>query len=320
MAADEELQRAPTYQRKFRWDEAAESRFIESLFLGLPVPSVFVAANADGTWEVIDGLQRISTLLHFTERRAGALETINRKTPLSLSGLEKLSGFNGKTFDKLPMPMQLKFWKRMLRITALSDKSNPNVRFDMFERLNTGGVILTAQEVRACIFQGPFNDLLRELAASDGFKKLVKLQKKKQADGTREELALKFFAYLENRDEFNGAVSKFLNGFMQREATSRDTATERRLFTKVVETLLDFCGGPFLRAGYANTPQNQLEAIMVAAGELMREGTVLQPREGWQNDAELVRASSKGTNTPKMLNLRIRRARELLTGTSPILA
>jgi Protein of unknown function DUF262 len=79
MAEEGELQRAPVYQRKFRWDEGTESRLIESLLLGLPVPSIFVATNPDSTWEVVDGLQRISTLIHFTATSPAMLETIGNQ-------------------------------------------------------------------------------------------------------------------------------------------------------------------------------------------------------------------------------------------------
>lgn len=95
MAADGELHRAPVYQRKFRWSEQAESLLIESIFLGLPVPSVFVATNADGTWEVVDGLQRISTLLHYVADPKKVLKEVGKDSPLLLEGLSGLSEFNG---------------------------------------------------------------------------------------------------------------------------------------------------------------------------------------------------------------------------------
>src|SRR5262245_42088983 len=88
---------APEYQRQFRWDEARQSEFVESVFLGIPIPSLFMAANSDGSWELIDGVQRLSSLIHF----AGDPEcrkAIHGGTPLSVTGLEKLSSFNNLVF------------------------------------------------------------------------------------------------------------------------------------------------------------------------------------------------------------------------------
>src|SRR4051812_15658700 len=130
MAAENELHTAPVYQRKFRWDEVKESRMIESLLLNFPIPSIFVAANPDGTWEVVDGLQRISTLIHFAGSDPTLLDTIGKTEPLRLGELRDLTAFNGHTLDDLPPAVQLSFFKRALRVTALSDKSNRSTRFD----------------------------------------------------------------------------------------------------------------------------------------------------------------------------------------------
>ena len=215
MAKDDELIRAPEYQRKFRWSSEDESYLIESLFLGLPVPSIYVASNPNGTWEVVDGLQRLSTLIHFMSDTAEVQAQLSLGAPLRLTDLRKLPSFNDLTFHSLPTPIRLQFAKRSLRVTALSDKSDPEIRFEVFERLNKGGVSLTPQEVRACIFRGPFAELLRDLAESDGFKTLVKLQQAHSNDGTREELVLKFFAYLNRGEHYDGKVKEFLNTYMR---------------------------------------------------------------------------------------------------------
>src|SRR4029079_16619870 len=100
-----------------------------------------------------------------------------KTAPLRLSGLQQLSSFNGTTFSELPEPVRLGFFKRGIRITALSDKSDTEVRYDVFERLNRGSVVLTPQEVRACVFQGTFNDFIVELAKTEAFLKLLKLER-----------------------------------------------------------------------------------------------------------------------------------------------
>lgn len=315
MATEGEIRRAPVYQRKFRWDEPTECRLIESILLGLPVPSFFMATNPDGTWEVVDGLQRISTLMHFVALPDDAwLDDIGKDAPLRLDELEKLSDFNGLSYEDLPTPIQLAFGKRGLRVTALSDKSNIEARFEVFERLNTGGVALTPQEVRSCIFQGTFTEMLRELAQNPDFVMLTKLQKVHQENATREELVLKFFAYLNDRDQFDGAVTSFLTKYMARASDDFDEADGRDLFATTVAALIGVTNGPFLRRGYANTPLNQFESAMVAVGDLIRESQpIATPPAAWTNDAEWIASSTKGTNTRPMLARRIARARELLS-------
>lgn len=314
MAAEDEIRRAPVYQRKFRWNEHTESRLVESVLLGLPIPSFFMATNADGTWEVVDGLQRLSTLLHFLAHpNDPSLQSIGKRNPLVLSGLEKLTSFNGLSYESLPTPVRLALGKRGLRVTALSDKSNLEARFEVFERLNTGGVALTAQEVRACIFQGPFNDFLRDLGDDPDFMKLVKLQRAHQHDGTREELVLKFFAYLYDRANFRGGVGEFLTEYMEKATRDFDMSTNRALFRGVTEQLSALTGGPFVRKGYPNTPLNQLESAMVAVGEILLEkGSISPPTGAWRDDPDWLQSSTKGTNTRSMLRRRIDRAKQLL--------
>jgi len=316
MAADDELVVAPVYQRHFRWKPEDESRLIESLFLGLPVPAIYVATNPNATWEVVDGLQRLSTVMHFVADPPGVLSQTGKKSPLVLEGLEELDQFNGKSFADLPGPIRLAFTRRPLRVTALSDKSDYQARFDLFERLNRGGVILSPQEVRASIFQGPFNDLLRELGNEDNLMSLLKLQRGAQHDGTREEQVLKFFAYLNDRRSFKGAVTKFLNAYMADKTASLDIDKSRQLFLQTTASLAEIMGSkPFLRSKVKRTPLNQFEAVMVAIGELLSEGKQpVNPGKKWVDDAELVRSSTRGTNTPAMLRARIKRATELLSG------
>lgn len=315
MLADEELNAAPAYQRKFRWSEEAESRLIESLLLGLPVPSIFVATNEDFTWEVVDGLQRLSTLVHFIGDSAQLLAQVGKDKPLRLEGLDKLTELNGTDFGGLDDEVQLYFMRRTLRVTALSDKSDLQVRFDLFERLNGGAVSLTPQEVRACIYRGSFNDLLDELAENARFREIVKLKSSNEHDGTREELVLKFFAYLNDRANFKQWVTRFLNDYMARATASFDLSEGRQVFENSVNHLHDTLGGePFLRKNTYVTPLNQLEAVLVGIAEVMQSGaTPGIPPEGWQDDAELVRTSTKGTNTVANVRGRIERARQLFS-------
>jgi uncharacterized protein with ParB-like and HNH nuclease domain len=314
MAEERELIRAPEYQRKFRWGHDDESKLIESLFLGLPVPSIFVATNTDSTWELVDGLQRVSTLLHYLSSSQEIFKEIGKNSPLRLEKLEKLSEFNGKTFKDLPTTIQLAFYKRSLRITALSDKSDMVARFDLFERLNTGGIALSPQEVRSCIFRGKFAEFIRRLSDEQLFREVVKLQEKKQNDGTAEELVLKFFAYLHNRSNFKGDVKGFLNDYMKTSSNSFDYDSNEKLFRDTLRVVFSSLNGPFLRKNVHVTPLNQLEGVMVGIGKALLAGIPIKtPAEGWVEDKELVESSTRGTNTRNMLERRVNRAFQLFT-------
>src|SRR5580658_15101 len=167
MVSGKDIDIAPEYQRQFVWDERRQSEFIESVFLGIPIPSLFMATNKDATWEVVDGVQRISTLINFSGSDELRRNFLHSEQPLRLTGLEKLSSFNDKTFFDLPKSVQLAFQTRSLRVTTLNDKSDLLVRFDLFERLNSGGVKLQPQEIRNCVYRGAFNDILKRLSANE---------------------------------------------------------------------------------------------------------------------------------------------------------
>lgn len=316
MMTDEELNVAPEYQRKFRWTEEGQSLFIESVFLGLPIPPIFVATNVGFQWEVVDGLQRLSTLLHFLGDDLEDLKFANRHEPLALQGMEKLNQLNGKRFQDLPKSLQVYFGRQPLQVISLTDKSDLQVRFDLFERLNRGTVTLTAQEVRACVYRGPFNAFLEELSQGPTFLSLLKLQRARQHDGTKAEQVLKFFAYKNYRDQFDGKVSGFCNRYMEQVQESFDYKRERQVFEAAVRKLSDLCGGrPFVRPGVSITPLVQFEACLVAVAELQEQGQdVLEPPSDWLLDSELKESSTGGTNTKAMLRRRIDRAKVLLGG------
>ena len=185
MISDGIINISPDYQRQFRWGDDRQSRLVESLFLGIPVPSLFMATNSDGTWEVIDGVQRLSTVVNFvSDIDTPEREKIGKATPLTLIDLEKLTSFVGKKFKDLSLTLQREFLLKPIKVITLSDKSDKLVRFDLFERLNTGGIKLTDQEIRNCIFKGDFINFIKELSQKPDFVNTVKLNSQQKTDGT----------------------------------------------------------------------------------------------------------------------------------------
>jgi hypothetical protein len=305
-----EINIAPVYQRKFVWDTNRQSEFIESVFLDIPIPPLFMATNRDGTWEVVDGVQRISTLIHFCGTSDQRKRVSEKLRPLTLAGLDKLTNFNTYTFENLPKGVQLKFWTRPLRVTVLNDKSDLNVRFDLFERLNSGGVILQPQEIRNCVYRGPFSDLLQEYAQKTDFSRVVRCESESQ----KEELVLRYFAFLEEYQKFDHSVNQFLNDYI--ESSNRKLPTKRVLsiFDQTFAFLASELPNGIVRSRRNITPVNLFEAIAVGAGLVFAARK--EPRRGVVSrlliDDDLRRMTTAGTNTPRMVTGRIEFVRDRL--------
>lgn len=300
---------APDYQRQFRWDEERQSSLIESLFLGIPVPSLFMATNSNGTWELIDGVQRVSTILCFAGTDEDRMLIVKKDTkPLKLVGLRKLTLFNDKTFDDLPVDIQTKFKLTSIKITTLSDKSDKAVRFDLFERLNRGGVTLSDQEIRACVYRGRFNDFLQELSLDQNYRECVHLSTTQDVDGTREELVLRFFAYLYDIDNFSHSVRDFLNEYMDKTSKNKKFSYKKNdaIFRKVFESL-NAALPKGISKGRKNTPLNLYEAVAIGAAKAyIKKGTInTDGIQEWITDPELIKFTTGATNSKPQLIGRI---------------
>ena len=149
---------SPYYQRRARWDIRRKSRLIESFLVNIPVPPVFLYENEFARYEVMDGQQRVSAILDYFENK------------FALRGLEILNSLHGKRFHELPKEIRAGLERRSLPAIILLKESTPShgstiqLRRYVFERLNTGGVRLNAQEIRNSVYAGPFNNLLIELS------------------------------------------------------------------------------------------------------------------------------------------------------------
>ncbi|MFD9211821.1 DUF262 domain-containing protein [Streptomyces sp. NPDC059544] len=309
---------APVYQRQFRWDTARQSRLIESVLLGIPVPPLFMATNSVGgeqtRWEVVDGLQRLLTLVNY----AGDESTRNAANltgdPLRLSDLEKLTTFEGFAFDGLPEDIRTTFEDRPLKIIILNDKSELQVRYDLFERLNTGGIELTDQEIRECVYRGEFVDLLTRLAGSKEFNTVVKLPTPRQKDGTREDFILRFFAFLDRYEKFEHSVKDFLDGFIADAHKAPKTATREAVFEETF-TYLAKCFPDGLKTRKGQTPVNLYEAISVGAALALQATPKLAVKDtAWVSSDELRALVTGATNSRSRVRGRIEFARDRFLG------
>src|SRR6266516_7089510 len=163
MYKSDELNIHPDYQRLFRWTEGARSRFIESLLLEMPIPPIYVIEEEEGKYILIDGLQRISSYLHLRgELEAEHLDPkISRGEKLVLTDCDIVEELNGKTFDDLGTALQIRLKRAFIRVEVVRRGSDTRFKYHMFKRLNTGGQILTPQQIRNCTIRllgSIFND------------------------------------------------------------------------------------------------------------------------------------------------------------------
>lgn len=305
MVGDGLIDIAPEYQRQFRWEAERQSSLIESIFLGIPIPSLYMATNPDGGWELIDGVQRLSSIVHFAADEE-IRKKINLNESLVISGLKKFSELNDKRFSELSKTIQLAFTLKPLKVTTLSDKSDVDVRFDLFERLNTGGVKLSDQEIRSCIFRGRFNDFIKDLAKNEDFKRIALLPEAKEQDGTREELVLRFFAYLNNYEQFDHSVVDFLNTYMKNSIKNFQYEENEALFNKAFQVLSQVLPEGITR-GRNTTPINLYEAVTVGAALALRDNGKIEVEgiQEWLASEELTKLTSGATNSKPRVKGRI---------------
>ncbi|MDE2515626.1 MAG: DUF262 domain-containing protein [Rhodospirillales bacterium] len=308
---------APAYQRQFRWGDARCSELIESLLLGIPVPNLFMATNPDdNTWEVVDGLQRLCTVAKFMANDE-LLHRLNIQGRLTLTGLKKLTEFNMYSFNKLPSNIQQHIRTRSLRVVTLNDKSSPVVRIDLFERLNTGGIILTPQEIRSAVFHGTFAEKLDELRDTQDFRTVVRLTEKQRIDGTAEECVLRFFAFLEKYKLFEHSVGDFLNKYMQESNIyfeyERLEPEFRNVFSQLVHAFPEGIQRPHRKG---TTPLNLYEGVVVGAALAIRErgSLVIDNLSAWMNTDTLRSYTTGATNDRRRVEGRIEYCRDRFLG------
>jgi Protein of unknown function DUF262 len=216
MHADGELIIDPEFQRLFRWSEGAQARFIESLILELPVPPIFLIEREDRVYELIDGLQRVCSYLHF--RGKLVIDGVN-KGELVLEDCDIVNELNGLTHDVLPRALDIKLKRSYIRAEILRNESDPRLRYYMFKRLNTGGERLSAQEVRNAtirLLSNEFNSFIIDLAKAEDFvactSNITPGQKSKKYD---QELVLRFFAFKNDFDNYEHDVADFMTNYME---------------------------------------------------------------------------------------------------------
>jgi hypothetical protein len=202
-----EIDLSPAFQRHDGiWSDEAQSRLIESLLIRIPLPAFYMDATDEDKWVVVDGLQRLSTLKRFVIDQT-----------LRLTGLEFLYKLNGRTFDELPRSFQRRILETPLTFFLIERGTPAEVKFNIFKRINTGGLPLSAQEIRHALNQGPVTEFLERLAGSSPFLRATGRGINPKRMGDRE-CVLRFLAFVKTSpDDYKAQdFDGFLNDAMAR--------------------------------------------------------------------------------------------------------
>ena len=195
-----ELVIRPEYQRLFRWSSTQKTRFIESILLGFPTPAIFVSEDTKGVWELVDGLQRVSTVLEFMsvlKNETGQLMPPSTLARVDVGHKLRLASIDNTAFSELSLQSRLSIKRAGCLVEVIKIGSLSTMKYEVFERLNTGGSELSAQEVRNCIFRatdGQFVQWIETLATFPPFADNLGLSEQQKATMHDQGLVRRYFA------------------------------------------------------------------------------------------------------------------------------
>ena len=301
---------SPNFQRRDRWNTDKQSKLIESFLANIPVPPVYLSEDSEvlGSYAVIDGKQRLTSIATFFNDN------------LILRGLTRLPLLNGLSYNQLPVGIRNPLGMKSLRVTTLLRQSDPSLKHEVFLRLNTGGEVLNAQEIRNVAYRGPMNGLVYELAENDFLRQQLKVFRP-SSSGYRQmadaEYVLRFLTLAQTWREFRGDLRGALDSFMLKNRfPSNDTleACRHRFMSSITAAEAIWREWAFKRLGRDQTLAGLYDAQMVALAELdsttreilIREReTVARETNSLFEDEHFDEAVRIGTNTPTRLRERI---------------
>lgn len=307
----------PDYQRSFVWSSRQQSRFIESVIIGLPIPYLFVAdvgsvdEELSGRLEIVDGTQRIRTLSAYVSNE------------LRLEGLTKLTALNGTFLSDLLPSRQRRFLRTTIRLIELTEKADEETRRDMFDRINSGGEPLNPMEVRRGVLKGSFLGFVSKLADTPVLRDLAPLSESSVKRRDYDELVVRFFAYTDRYNDFERSVIEFIDEYIDSKQNF-DEDKDGTVLKAEWDRMLNFVQKHFkygFRKSATNnrTPRVRFEAISVGVALAFRENPSLSttPDEvsAWAYGEEFNRlVTSDGANSRPRIAARIEYVRDHLLG------
>jgi hypothetical protein len=317
---NEEIDLSPAFQRKAGiWTQAAQSRLIESILVRIPIPAFYFDGANDDRWIVVDGLQRLTTLKRFVVDKS-----------LKLEGLEFLDTMEGKFFGQLPRALQRRISETTATVFLIEKNTPATVKFNIFKRINTGGLPLSPQEIRHALYQGQVTQLLIDLSESSMFQVATDFSIRDERMADRE-CVLRFLAFsLHSPDEYKEAD---FDGFLSERMAEINTLDQTSItnlhsaFLKAMETAFLLFGRDAFRKPLKlykrRMPLNKalFEALAVNLGhlsdferdKLIAKGEVVEERFiRLCSDPEFSSAISQGTGDPVKVRRRFQRIAEMI--------
>ncbi|MFJ4696429.1 DUF262 domain-containing protein [Streptomyces sp. NPDC088766] len=320
---NEMIDLAPDFQRKAGiWTDGKQSRLIESLLLRIPIPSFYAAEKKDGSWAIVDGIQRLTSIARFVEPEAVGAD------PLKLTGLEYLRNFEDTGFANLSGKLQIRLRETEVVVHVIRRGTPEPVMFNVFARINTGGEPLTRQEIRHALISGRARTLLAELAETEEFRRATgySVVGDRMAD---REMVLRFLAFrMTSPHAYKpGDFDAFLAEAMH-QVNRLDSAEENRLRTEFLTAMLaaeEIFGHHAFRKYRRNqqrkSPINKalFEAVAVNLAslgdddrEVLRQTDLLDAFAELMEDVEFERAISVGTGDARKVRKRFDAVKDLL--------
>ncbi|MGO8752906.1 MAG: DUF262 domain-containing protein [Thermoguttaceae bacterium] len=313
-----EIDLSPDFQRNEVWKPTARARLIESLLIRIPLPAFYMDATDENQWLVVDGLQRLSTLRDFVLKRT-----------MKLRDLEFLRQFHGFGFDDLPRNYQRRIEETQVTVYLIEKGTPPEVKFNIFKRINTGGLPLTSQEIRHALNQGPVTSYLKELANSEEFQRATSHGVSDQRMAARE-CVLRYLAFtLTPPREYKAAdFDSFLSATM--EALNAMTEAKMEELAARLKRALNASHAIFGDAAFRKPTRKSRSPVNKALFEVWtvtldnQSDESLQRLEAsseevkhqvdsfMQNDSDFINAVSQGTGDIAKVGLRFGKFRQVI--------
>lgn len=328
-----ELNLSPDFQRRANlWDDIKKSRLIESILLRIPLPSFYFSEDNLGNFEVVDGLQRLCAIFHFVHAEALNDATVSNLKPLKLSGLQYLTECNAKTFVDLNRQFQRRIMELQIHVNLIRATTPREVMFNVFARLNQGGVPLTAQEIRNAIYPGIWREKIRFMAESTEFIDATggKVPTVRQQDT---ELVLRFICLWSLGPPFFRPANQVLDVFLNESVQIRlpklldeEWKKMQVAFYKGLRAAKDIFGEFAFRNVAGKTigrlNRSLFESKMVALAGILdsdieklvakKEMVIIEYEFLLKENDRFIAALRSGTGNPEASNVRVETLREML--------
>ena len=321
MVASKSIDLSPTYQRRERWSAEQQSALIESFLLNIPVPPIYLAEEEFGIYSAIDGKQRISTIHQFMTNK------------LKLTGLEAFTAIAGCHFKDLPIDLQNALRIRpYVRAITLLKQSSPDLKYEVFTRLNRQGIPLNAQEIRNVLYRGPLNDLVYKLAGAPFLRQQLKIKNLKSQpfrEMADAEYVLRFLTLSKHHERFTGSFRRSMDAYMETHSAIKAPAASQLAanFQRAIGACEKIWGAHAFKRASGDGWRDQFLAGMYDAQMLavaratdaaiavaISQGPeiVKATRKLFTEDAAFESAVREATNTPSKLAYRVDTLLELI--------